>query len=234
MPDKTNIYGWTGSAWVPLLANAAGKLIIDPSEILEATPTDGETAKAAQSNWSFDHNANPNAHHAAFTSSDHTAIGDAAPHHPQAHTLASHTTKAHSELTGIGSSDHHVRYADSEAIAAAKTDATLLNYTQGARVYDTIGMTIPNNSWQVLLFNSERYDTDTIHSTTLNTSRLTCKTAGKYIIVGNVYFAVNATGFRFADILLNGATQIGESGVPAISGAQTSIVVTTIKIAVVI
>lgn len=42
-------------------------------------------------------------------------------HHAQSHTLASHSTKAHSELTGIGSSDHHVRYADSEAVAAAKT-----------------------------------------------------------------------------------------------------------------
>lgn len=28
-------------------------------------------------------------------------------HHPQAHTLASHSSKAHSELTGIGSGDHH-------------------------------------------------------------------------------------------------------------------------------
>lgn len=28
-------------------------------------------------------------------------------HHPQAHTLASHSSKAHSELTGIGANDHH-------------------------------------------------------------------------------------------------------------------------------
>jgi len=30
-------------------------------------------------------------------------------HHPQAHTLASHSTKAHSELTGIGANDHHAQ-----------------------------------------------------------------------------------------------------------------------------
>ena len=28
-------------------------------------------------------------------------------HHPQAHTLASHTTEAHAELTGVGADDHH-------------------------------------------------------------------------------------------------------------------------------
>lgn len=37
-------------------------------------------------------------------------------HTPKAHTLASHSTKAHSELTGIGASDHHAKYTDGEAI----------------------------------------------------------------------------------------------------------------------
>ncbi len=53
------IWGWdsAGQQWVKILVNAAGKLIIDPSEILEDPPTDGETAKAPNSNWAFDHNA---------------------------------------------------------------------------------------------------------------------------------------------------------------------------------
>lgn len=33
---------------------------------------------------------------------------------PDAHTLASHSTKAHSELTGIGTSDHHVKTGNNE------------------------------------------------------------------------------------------------------------------------
>jgi len=45
-----------------MLVNAAGKLIIDPSEILENTPTDGEVAKAPTSNWAYDHNADLGAH----------------------------------------------------------------------------------------------------------------------------------------------------------------------------
>jgi hypothetical protein len=51
------LYGWDSAAevWVKLLANADGKLIIDPSEIFEDPPTDGETGKAPTSNWAHDH-----------------------------------------------------------------------------------------------------------------------------------------------------------------------------------
>jgi len=60
------LYAWdtVTVAWVKLLCNAAGKLIIDPSEILEDTPTDGEVGKAPTSNWAHDHADLPNVHHA--------------------------------------------------------------------------------------------------------------------------------------------------------------------------
>lgn len=41
-------------------------------------------------------------------------------HNPKAHTLASHSTKAHGELTGVGASDHHAKYTNAEAVAAAE------------------------------------------------------------------------------------------------------------------
>lgn len=41
-------------------------------------------------------------------------------HTPKAHTLASHSSKAHSELTGVGTDDHHVKYTDAEAKAQAE------------------------------------------------------------------------------------------------------------------
>jgi len=118
MSEQKALWGWypAGNVWVKLQVDATGKLVVDATAIFEEPPTNGEMGKAATSNWSFDHNADPNAHHAAFTAADHLAIGDAAPHHPQAHTLASHTTKAHAELTGIGADDHHARQ---HAISAA-------------------------------------------------------------------------------------------------------------------
>ena len=64
--------GWDADAkvWRKLVCNAAGKLIIDPSEILEDPPTAGEAGKAATSNWSHDHAANASAHHARYTDAE--------------------------------------------------------------------------------------------------------------------------------------------------------------------
>ncbi len=54
MPNITNIQGWDGTQWVKLLCNAAGKLIIDPSEILQDDPQDSEVGKAPTANWAHD------------------------------------------------------------------------------------------------------------------------------------------------------------------------------------
>ncbi len=90
-------------------------------------------------------------------------------------------------------------------------------YHEGARVYNSANISIPDNTWTPLTFNRERYDTDTIHDLTSNTSRLTCKTAGKYVIVGNIRFASSAVGKRAIAIYLNGSTEISQAsqGLPS-------------------
>ena len=69
------LYGWDADAeeWVKLVCNAAGKLIIDPSEIFEDPPTDGEAGKAPTSNWAYDHKADAAAHHARYTDAESRA-----------------------------------------------------------------------------------------------------------------------------------------------------------------
>jgi len=61
----------------------------------------------------------------------------------------------------------------------------------GARVYNTGDIAVADSTPVTLTFDTERYDTDTIHSTVANTGRLTATTAGKYIIVGNVLWDSN-------------------------------------------
>src|SRR3989304_1047524 len=78
----------------------------------------------------------------------------------------------------------------------------------GARVYNSANISTTSGVAAVLTFDSERFDTDGIHSTSSNTSRLTCVTAGKYIITGNVMWASNTVGRRQLKIVLNGATTI--------------------------
>jgi len=69
-----------------------------------------------------------------------------------------------------------------------------------ARVFHSVNQSIPNATWTTLAFDSERFDTNNIHDIAVNNSRLTCRTPGKYLIIGQVRFAVNATGRRGAGI----------------------------------
>lgn len=79
-------------------------------------------------------------------------------------------------------------------------------YTEGARVYHSVSQSIPHNTVTALAFNSERYDTDTIHDPVTNNSRLTCKTAGKYLIIGSIQFNAHATGWRALGIKIKGVS----------------------------
>lgn len=76
------------------------------------------------------------------------------------------------------------------------------------RVYNNANISVPNATNTALTYNSEWWDTDSIHSTTTNTGRLTCVTAGIYHIYGHVVWGANSTGERKIDIRVNGTTWI--------------------------
>lgn len=69
---------------------------------------------------------------------------------------------------------------------------------------------------------SERYDNDNIHSTTTNTARLTCVTAGVYDIASYAEFAASAGGSeRTLLVRVNGGAVIRRLSVPKNGGAAT-------------
>ncbi len=106
--------------------------------------------------------------------------------------------------------------AASDTISAADWNTYLrdnlgfLYQPPSCRVYNSANISVANATAQALTFNSERYDTDTMHSTASNTSRITFTTAGKYEVGGCVRWAAQATyaGVREIGIRLNGATYI--------------------------
>lgn len=61
----------------------------------------------------------------------------------------------------------------------------------------------------VLTLDTELVDSDGGHSTTTNTSRFVCQTAGLYFVGGSVCFATNSTGTRTLNIFVNGTGVIG-------------------------
>lgn len=98
--------------------------------------------------------------------------------------------------------------AGDEAIRLIDYVTQILPYLHhhGARVFKSANQNIPNNTWTSVTFDREDYDTDTIHDNVVSNTRLTCKTAGKYIIVAEIWFAHNAAGERQARFVLNGVT----------------------------
>lgn len=128
------------------------------------------------------------------------------------------------EIIGSAGGD----YVDlSGHVATEPFDAHLGN--SACRVYNNADQVIGTGAWTVLTLNSERYDTDGIHDTVTNNSRLTCKTVGIYAICANGVFAANATGSRYVGIRLNGATYIGRTGggANATAGHGTDLMVAT-------
>jgi hypothetical protein len=92
---------------------------------------------------------------------------------------------------------------------APQTAPTANISTPAVRTYwNSTAPTIVNNTWTVLNFNVERWDTGNFHvTTTPNWSKLTVGAGqqGKYFIFANVQFAANVTGMRMVAIRLTKA-----------------------------
>lgn len=115
--------------------------------------------------------------------------------------------------TFIGLTDTPASYAG-EALKVARVNAaqnaiefaTIAGgYTEGARVWHTAHQNLPNNVLTTIAWDSEEYDTNIIHDNAVNNSRLTCKTAGKYLIIALMNIEIHATGNRYGEIHKNGA-----------------------------
>jgi len=123
-----------------------------------------------------------------------------------------------------------------ESLTAAGLNLELrdaLNYLlnpPACSVYQTANTNMPTSGTYVqMLFDTENYDTDTMHSTSTNPGRITINTAGIYLVTWGVGFASNATGYRLGDVRLNaagvigGGTSIDICRANAISGAVSQI-----------
>jgi hypothetical protein len=156
----------------------------------------------------------------------------------------------HGALTGLSDDDHtqYIKHALATAIydflvasgAGTFVKMTLADvksllgvnvivsaYTSGARVYNNADIALVADTPKILTFNTERYDTEGIHSTTSNTSRLTCITPGVYDIKGNAQFQMVNSNYIYLHILLNNTTIIASKQVPHENVAALDIEVST-------
>ena len=100
----------------------------------------------------------------------------------------------------------------------------------GCRVYNNANISIPNNpttAQGTLTFDAERDDSTGMHSTSVNTSRITIAVAGAYDVGCCVRFASNATGYRQVFLFKNGTNVILQDTRNAVNGAVTIITIHT-------
>ncbi len=96
------------------------------------------------------------------------------------------------------------------------------------RAYRTTAQALTTGAATAIAFDAERYDTAAMHSTSVNTSRITIVTAGLYLLTGEVSFASNVTGVREMFLQVNGATRIVDANATAVNGDSTRLGVSTV------
>lgn len=107
------------------------------------------------------------------------------------------------------------------AARATRVAASSMNFATGG---SGTNLTMP----------TEDFDTDTIHDISSNTDRLTCKTAGVYIVTGRIVLAYVATGSsRILSLMKNGSAVEGNTFLPTDGfGTQYARLNTIVKLAV--
>lgn len=96
----------------------------------------------------------------------------------------------------------------------------------GARVYNSANISVANATTVTVTFDSERYDTNALHSTVSLTGRLTAPVAGKYLIHAQLAFGVMPTALCQIFLVLNGATTIGyevQASVPSPNATRLNV-----------
>ena len=99
----------------------------------------------------------------------------------------------------------------------------------GADVWQSVAVSLSNNTQTAMTWTNENFDTDAYHSTSTNTSRMTIPAGkgGKYLVEAQMGFNANTTGFRDLSIYVNGTKkkELGWSPLPAYPQVAISAVV---------
>ena len=84
--------------------------------------------------------------------------------------------------------------------------AEFANSIPVAKVYRNTDQSIPNSAYIPLAFDQERYDTDSMHSTSTDNSRIQAPVEGIYQLSASVRWSANSTGARNLFLVKNGST----------------------------
>lgn len=85
-----------------------------------------------------------------------------------------------------------------------RDNLTAVAQPPSCRLYHNANQTIAHDTYTALAFNSERWDSHGLHSTSSNTSRITISEAGLYMFGGHVSWDYTSTNGRLLALRMNG------------------------------
>jgi len=100
-----------------------------------------------------------------------------------------------------------------------------------ARVTRSTAQSVANATTVFLSFDTERYDTASIHDNVTNNSRLTAPVTGIYALSASILWEANATGNRLLHLRKNGTTDLVFEADPAATVADGETVTTVVRLA---
>ena len=122
--------------------------------------------------------------------------------------------------------------------ASGETTGLAWQIQPACRVYNDANIDPATSSWVTLTFNSERFDTNALHDTSTNTSRITIPANGGGLYTIGASIAFGTSGITSGEaifglrLLLNGSTVIGQNqfvtGTTSAAGVNFSRVVSTL------
>jgi hypothetical protein len=104
--------------------------------------------------------------------------------------------------------------AGNSLIVALNDAATTISLPR-AKVSASTSVPIANLTDVAIPYDSEEFDSNDIHDPAINTTRLTCRTAGLYLVTTWTEYFANGTGHRYSKLLLNGTTVLAGDSRPA-------------------
>jgi hypothetical protein len=128
------------------------------------------------------------------------------------------STGSFQQVSGTGTSGQVLTSNGASALPtwqAAGVTAAL----PGCAVSNSADIAATSGASTLLTFNTESFDTDSMHSTVSNTSRITFNTAGVYSVGAMITWTASGAGsYRQLSLRLNGTTTIGLVQIPPVTG----------------